>query len=125
VRARYRSWIMRIWASLVVAGIVLATVIGVSGSPAASGRNARIAGRVLVCNTPTNCMTRTFKVSAENAAGQTLARTRTTGARNKYRLRVPPGSYDLVAVSSGLLCHALAAAAAHHTTHQNITCLVP
>jgi hypothetical protein len=31
----------------------------------------------------------------------------------------------LLAVSSGLSCHASAKAVSHHTTHKNITCLVP
>jgi hypothetical protein len=116
---------MRIRVSLVAAGMVLTAIVGVADSPAASGRTAKIAGRVLVCNTPTNCMARIFKVSAETADGHTVARTKTTGTRNKYTLRVRPGSYELVAVSQGLLCHALATTAAHHTTHTNITCLVP
>jgi hypothetical protein len=70
-------------------------------------------------------MTRDFIVSAVNLAGNAVARASTRGVANKYALRVPPGSYELVALSSGLRCQATARAIAHHTTHKNITCLVP
>jgi hypothetical protein len=91
----------------------------------ASVKDARISGRVLVCNAPGHCMQRQFQVSATNAHGKTVARTTTTDAYNDYTLRLAPGSYNLVATSDGLTCKASAKAVAHHTTHKNITCLVP
>lgn len=110
---------------VVLALPALGALAGLAGWQAATHRDARIAGRVLVCNAPGNCLTRKFTVSAENARGRTVARTRTKGHGNRYSLRVPPGSYELLAVSSGLRCEASARARAHHTTHQDITCPVP
>jgi hypothetical protein len=116
---------MRNWSLRVAAAIGLTAAIGVSGSQAASERSARIVGRVLVCNTPTTCLTRQFTVSAINLAGHAVARAASRGVENNYALRVRPGAYKLEAVSSGLHCQASARAAAHHTTHKSITCLVP
>jgi hypothetical protein len=96
-----------------------------SGAPSHAARDARIVGDVLVCNTPNHCLTRRFKVTAYDSAGQPVASDVTRSRDNRYRLRVAPGSYQLVAVSSGLTCKASATAVAHRTTHQDITCLVP
>lgn len=110
----------------VVAGCLAAGAVGSVGiASAGTPVNARIAGRVLVCNVPNHCMTRRFRVSALNSAGRTVARTTTHSAHNAYRLRLAPGHYKLVAKSSGLVCKASASAVAHRTTRQNITCLVP
>jgi hypothetical protein len=104
-------------------GVVAASAVGSTASGAT--RDAHIAGRVLECNTPQHCITNRFTVSAVNSAGRILARTSTSGDHNHYRLRVAPGTYQLVAKSSGLVCKASAAAEAHETRRQNITCLVP
>ncbi len=91
----------------------------------ASRRAGRIASHVLLCNVPDHCLTRRFKVTARNSSGRIVGHTSTSGARNHFALRVSPGSYRLVATSSGLVCKASATSTAHHTTHKNITCLVP
>jgi hypothetical protein len=113
--------------SALIGVFVLAGVGGsmAFGAVSANPRDALIAGRVLVCNVPGHCLTRTFEVSATDASGRTVATTRTRSPRNAYRLRLAPGSYELVANSSGLVCQASATATAHRTTRQNITCLVP
>lgn len=124
-------WRMR--RALVACGVLAAAALGpmtfamatTRRAQMASRRTARIAGRVLVCNVPEHCMTRRFKVSAQNSSGRRVARTTTHGRRNRFALHVPPGSYRLVATSSGLVCKASAAATAHRTTYKNITCLVP
>ncbi len=117
-------------ASIFVAMIAASAGAGVSGSAGALAaqagtRDARIAGRVLVCNSPGHCMTRKFKVSAIDSAGGKAATSSTTGVHNAYRLRVAPGTYRLVAKSHGLVCKATAVATADQTTRKNITCLVP
>jgi hypothetical protein len=110
-----------------VALITATAVVGAAAQAAAGDRpaNARIAGQVLVCNTPDHCLTRHFQVVAIDSAGRTVARTETTTPRNHYTLAVRPGSYQLVATSHGLRCVAAATALAHHRTRQNIVCLVP
>jgi hypothetical protein len=118
---------------LIGCGVIAASALGPlafatatpSGARMASHRDARIAGRVLVCNTPDHCLTRRFKVVARNSAGKTVARTSTSGDHNHFALHVFPGSYRLVATSSGLVCKASATASVHHTRRKNITCLVP
>jgi hypothetical protein len=103
-------------------------VAGLGAGPASAGGSkgdARLAGRVLVCNAPGHCLERRFVVSAINSAGETVAKTTTHSPSNRYRLRLPPGTYDLLAESSGLDCQASATAVAHETTHKDITCLVP
>lgn len=109
----------------IFATAIAAALAGPAAFAAPGPDNARIAGRVLVCNAPRHCLTRTFKVSAINSSGHTVARTTTYGRKNDYALAVAPGSYRLVAKSSGLVCRASAVATAHQTTRQNITCLVP
>jgi hypothetical protein len=104
-------------------GVVAASAVG--SVAAGATRDAHIAGRVLECNTPEHCIMNRFIVSAVNSTGRTVARTSTWGDHNRYRLRVAPGSYQLLARSSGLVCKASAAAEAHETTQQNITCPVP
>jgi hypothetical protein len=106
---------------------VAASAVGCVGAAAAQAptADARIAGHVLVCNAPGNCMTREFTVSAVNQAGRAVAKTHTKSAHNDYRVRVSPGHYKLVAKSQGLVCRATATAVAHRTTRRNITCLVP
>jgi hypothetical protein len=106
-----------------VAACLAASAAGVAAAQAP--RDARIAGDVLVCNAPGNCMTREFTVSAFNQAGRKVAQTDTKSPDNAYRLHVSPGRYKLVAKSQGLVCRASATALAHHTTRRNITCLVP
>ncbi len=106
-------------------GVIAALALAPLALAGAAPRDARIAGRVLVCNVPNHCMTRHFHVAAINSAGHTVARAATRGAHNAYRLRLAPGDYRLVAQSHGLVCKASASASAHETTHQNITCLVP
>ena len=87
--------------------------------------NARIAGDVIECNGPGRCFTQEFQVSAINAAGILVAQTSTSGAQNRYRLRVPAGEYSLLATSNGLRCSGSAVAVAHQTVVADITCLVP
>lgn len=94
-------------------------------APAGHEANAHIAGRVLVCNTPDHCPTRTFRVSAIDAQGHVVARSTTFGRFNRYRLEVPAGSYALLAVSHGLHCNGSADVSAHRTVTADITCLVP
>jgi hypothetical protein len=115
---------MRCWvACLAGVAVVLGTVhVALAGG---RHRNARIAGRVLVCNGPGRCFQRRFHVTAVNSRGETVARFTTTDAVNDYKLHVAPGRYRLVAESSGLNCTASVTAVAHQTTHQNITCPVP
>ena len=109
-----------------VAGCLAASAVGSIGVAAAHApTTGRIAGDVLVCNSPGHCMTREFTVSALDSAGHTVAKTKTKSADNAYRLRVSPGHYKLVAKSQGLVCRASATAVAGHTTRRNITCLVP
>jgi hypothetical protein len=103
--------------------VIAASAVGSIATGAT--RDARVKGRVLECNTPERCITNNFTVSAVNSAGRTAARTSTSGDHNHYALRVPHGTYELVAKSSGLVCKASATAEAHETTRQNITCLVP
>ncbi len=119
-------------ALLLAAGLMgstgaLAAPVGATRALAAPvvARDARIAGRVLLCNSPGHCMTRKFTVSAIDSAGDKVASTSTMGVHNAYRLRVAPGAYRLVAKSHGLVCEGTATAAAHKTTRTNITCLVP
>jgi hypothetical protein len=95
------------------------------GAVSGSRRDARIAGRVLLCNVPHHCLRRRFKVSAINSSGATVASTTTSSAKNAYRLAVAPGHYRLVAKAQELVCRASATATAHRTTRRNITCLVP
>jgi hypothetical protein len=109
--------------AVVCCGVIAASAVGSIASGAT--RDAYIKGRVLECNTPQHCIKNRFTVSAVNSAGRTVARTSTTGDHNHYRLRVAPGTYQLVAKSSGLVCKASATAVAHETTRHEITCLVP
>jgi hypothetical protein len=111
--------------AIIGGGVIAALALGPMAVATGAPRDARIAGRVLVCNVPDHCVTREFTVSAVNSAGHTVARTSTTGAHNDYLVRVVPGSYQLVAKSSGLVCKASATAIADQTTRQSITCLVP
>lgn len=96
------------------------TVTG--GIPA---RNAQIVGEVKLCNTPGNCMTRTFVVSAIDPSGRVMARSSTFGTGNRYLLRLPAGRYLLQASSHGLRCTGSATAHPHHSVISNITCRVP
>jgi hypothetical protein len=111
--------------AIVCGGVIAVSALGQTALAAPSPRTARITGRVRVCNTPDHCVTRVFHVSAVNANGRTVARTSTTGTDNRYRLRLRPGDYQLVAKSSGLVCKASATAVAHETERVDITCLVP
>lgn len=110
-----------LWAAVIVGGVLASSALA-----AGSARDARIAGRVIECNTPEHCVRGHFKVVAIDSAGRTVATTSTSSRHNAYRLRVAAGSYRLVArTHGGLKCQASAKAVAHRTTHQNITCLVP
>jgi hypothetical protein len=111
--------------AIICGGAIAAAALTPVALATGTSGDARIAGRVLVCNSPGHCMTREFHVSAIDSAGQTVARATTTGSHNRYRLRVAPGRYRLVAKSSGLVCKASATAVAHTSTRQDITCLVP
>ena len=83
-----------------------------------------VVGDVRECNTPSNCVSDDFTVSAIDAAGKLAGRTRSE--RNHFRLRLLPGSYSLVAESDGgLRCDGSAVVHARRTTHADITCLVP
>jgi hypothetical protein len=112
---------------LVLTALLLAcSIVGVPLAAAGSqARNAGIVGEVKVCNAPGHCMTRTFSVSATDSSGNVVAHTSTFGTDNRYRLRVPAGSYSLLATSNGLHCTGSATAQAHHTVTADITCLVP
>jgi len=105
--------------------VIAVIAVGSTALAAGAPRDARIAGRVLVCNAPGHCFTRRFAVSALDSAGRTVAKTTTESADNAYRLHVTPGQYRLVARSSGLVCRASAVAVAHQTARRDITCLVP
>jgi hypothetical protein len=94
----------------------------VAASPA---RNARIVGEVKVCNAPGHCLTRAFEVSAIDSTGNVVAKSPTFGTDNRYRLRVLPGHYSLLAASKGLNCTGSATAHSHRTVTSDITCLVP
>jgi len=87
--------------------------------------NARIVGRVRVCNVPDHCLTRVFQVSATDAAGRLVGRATTSGPDNRYRLLVPARHYSLLARSRGLRCTGSTTAVANRTVTANIICLVP
>lgn len=109
--------------SLALAASLCSPALTAARGPAA---NARIAGDVIECNGPGRCFTQEFQVSAINAAGILVAQTSTSGAQNRYRLRVPAGAYSLLATSNGgLRCSGSAEAVAHQTVLADITCLVP
>lgn len=111
--------------AIICGGITVAALATPVGFALAATPDGQIAGRVIECNTPDHCITAHFEVSAIDSAGHAVARTSTTGIHNRYRLRIPPGPYRLVAKSSGLVCKASVTAVAHQRTRQDITCLVP
>jgi len=110
---------------LVVALILLGVTAGDAVAVPAGHRNAAIVGEVRVCNIPDHCLTQTFKVTATDVGGNRVAKTRTSGVDNSYRLRVPAGSYSLLATSHGLRCTGSATAVAGETVTADIVCLVP
>ena len=91
----------------------------------AGERNALIVGEVRVCNIPNHCLTRTFEVTATDRSGRRVATATTSGAANRYRLRVAAGRYSLIATSNGLRCAGSTTAVANRTVTANIICLVP
>lgn len=118
---------MRPAASAAVAALI---VTGAFASlPASAGvrqtPSARIAGEVRVCNIPSHCLTRVFRVSATDSAGRLVADTNTSGPANRYRLLVPARHYSLLATSHGLRCTGTTTAIANRTVSANITCLIP
>lgn len=119
-------YMRRMTSCLVLAAAIAGAAFSATVAQAAHhSRHAWIEGRVRVCNGPGRCLTRQFDVSAVNSSGKTVARYTTTSATNHFTLRVRAGTYQLVASSSGLRCQASAVARRRHTTHQDITCLVP
>jgi hypothetical protein len=113
-----------------LAAFVTVLTVAVGGVHAAAPvsvetANARITGRVLVCNAPGRCLTRVFRVVAVDRAGRVVAHAATSGTANVYRLSVAAGRYSLVATSHGLRCRGSVVAVAHRTVSANITCLVP
>ena len=104
--------------------VLLIALLGVAPT-AVESPNALVTGKVLVCNAPGHCLTRVFRVVAENRDGRVVAHADTSGGANVYRLHVAAGRYALVATSSGLHCRGSVVAIARRTVNANITCLVP